>query len=153
MVTKIFFVGNPLGGDDGIGPFLYNELKDDSRLKDNGNYELLELGVIGLDMINYVTDGDNLIIVDAVYSNENVGEVILVDEKGFESDLKVASMHDFGVEETVKILENHVDLKSIKLIGVKVRNINKMSLKLSDEIMQKKDSIIDDVVRLIKKCV
>ncbi|PLW79309.1 hypothetical protein C0585_08520 [Candidatus Woesearchaeota archaeon] len=150
MVVKVIFVGSPLGGDDGIGPYLYEELKSNPSLE---GFELLELGVIGLDMISYVNDGDNLIIIDAIYSDESIGDVVLVDEKGFEKGLKVASLHDFGVEQTVQILKNHVKLKKISLIGVKVKNVNACTLGLSEEIMQMKETIINNVLNLIKKCV
>ncbi|MCL7474637.1 MAG: hydrogenase maturation protease [Methanosarcinales archaeon] len=147
MSTKIVFIGNMLGGDDGIGPFLYNELKDDPDLKD---FELLELGVIGFDLISYVEYDDKLIIVDAVHSENNVGEVILIDENDLSQELSLVSQHDFGVEQTAAILRAYAkDLKRIVVVGIKVKQTNAFTDKLSDELMNKMQTIRAEVVDLI----
>jgi len=59
MHVKVVFIGNPLGGDDGIGPFLFKELYSHPKLQ---KFELLELGVIGFDLISYIEPKDKLIL-------------------------------------------------------------------------------------------
>lgn len=148
MAVKVVFIGNSLGGDDGIGPFLYNELKDESRLKD---FEMLELGVIGFDLIAYIEDDDKLIIVDAVHTDNPVGEVILLEEDDLKADLSIVSQHDFGIEQTSKVLRlAKPGLKKINVVGVSVKNISFVD-KLSDEIMGKIDKIKEDVIDNIVK--
>ena len=147
MSTKVVFIGNLLGGDDGIGPFLYNELKDETRLKD---FELLELGVIGFDLISYIEENDKLIIVDAVHSETDIGEVVLIHEQDLSKELSLVSQHDFGIEQTAAILRAYSeDLKKIAVVGIKVKQINAFSDKLSDELMNKIQTIRADVVNLI----
>ena len=152
MAIKIIFVGNPLGGDDGIGPYLYDQLKDDSKLKD---FKMLELGVIGLDMISYIEDNDKLIIVDAVRSEKNIGDVILLGENDLSKDLNLVSQHDFGVEQTATILRLHMPkLKKINIIGIKVSNIKSFTDKLSNDIMTKipeiKEKVIKHIIQISK---
>ena len=149
MVVKIVFIGNPLGGDDGIGPYLYNELKDHPKLS---NYDLLELGVIGFDLLSYIGDDDKLIIVDAVYSKRDIGKVRIVEEKDLSKDLSVVSQHDFGIEQTATILRRYKPkLEKINIIGVNVYKINAFTNKLSDEILGKIDEIKDKVINNIIK--
>ena len=149
MVVKIVFIGNPLGGDDGIGPYLYNELKDHPKLS---NYDLLELGVIGFDLLSYIGDDDKLIIVDAVYSKRDIGKVRIVEEKDLSKDLSVVSQHDFGIEQTATILRRYKPkLEKINIIGVNVYKINAFTNKLSDEILRKIDEIKDKVINNIIK--
>ncbi|MBN1502369.1 hydrogenase maturation protease [Candidatus Woesearchaeota archaeon] len=149
MDVKVVFIGNILMGDDGIGPYLYNELKDYPKLKE---VKMYELGVIGLDLINFIEKDDRLVIVDAVYSKGNIGEVVLLREKDLSKDLKLVSMHDFGVEQTSTILRMYQpDLKEIKIIGIKVDKINRISDKLSDGLMKKIPKIKERVLSYILK--
>jgi len=174
---KVVFIGNPLGGDDGIGPFLYNELKDHPSLK---GYELLELGVIGLDLISYVEENDTLVIVDAFHSKKpkkpsgtskpskeettenikdisdfdmgevDVGDVVLLEEKELTADFNLVSQHDFGVEETVAVLRAYTPgLKKIYVIGIKVSRLNAFTDKLSEELTKKIPEIRDEVIKHI----
>jgi hydrogenase maturation protease len=149
MAVKIFFVGNVLAGDDGIGPYLYNELKENPALQD---FELIEMGVLGLDMIGYVEDKDKLIIVDAIHSKADIGKIILIDEKQLTSDLHLVSQHDFGVEETAKVLRTYKpNLKTIKIIGINVHKVQTFHNSLSPELLERVHEIKKEVVSKIVK--
>jgi len=155
MAVKIIFIGSPLGGDDGIGPVLYCELKGNPKLK---NFELLELGVIGFDMISYVEDDDELIIVDAVRTNKksDVGKIILLGEKDLKPDLSLISQHDFGIEQTALLLRVYKPkLKKINIIGIKVYKIQPFSDKLSKELLEKiseiKKNVLNQIIKITKK--
>jgi hydrogenase maturation protease len=145
--VKVVFIGNPLVGDDGIGPYLYTELKDTPVLK---GFQLMELGVIGLDLISYVEDNDTLIIVDAVHSKKDIGKVRILSEEDLTPDLSLVSQHDFGVEQTAAVLRAYKpELNSIKIVGINVSNIQVFHDKLSDELIQKMPIIKKDVLQSI----
>jgi hydrogenase maturation protease len=119
--VKVVFIGNPLGGDDGIGPYLYTELQNHPVLQ---TYELMELGVIGLDLLSYVQDGDMLIIVDAVRSTKDVGKVVLLEEEDLSNDVNLISQHDFGVEQTAAIIRAYIPgVQKINIIGIQVKTV------------------------------
>lgn len=146
--TKIVFLGNVLGGDDGIGPYLYNELKHHPSLK---NYSLFELGVIGFDLISYVEDNDTLIIVDAVVaqSENEIGNVVILKEKDLTPAVSLISQHDFGVEETATILRTYTNIKDMYVIGIKVGSLKSFSNEISPEIKEKLPKIKNKVTRYI----
>lgn len=153
--TKVVFIGNPLCGDDGIGPHLYNELKDHSKLE---NYELLELGVIGFDLTSYIEKDDRLIIVDAVYSKDEgeIGKVVLLDENDLTKDISLVSQHDFGVEQTAKILRAYEpNLDKISIVGINVRRLRSFTTELSEEILKNlphiKKEVIDNILKIAKR--
>lgn len=149
MGVKVVFIGNPFAADDGIGPFLFQELKNHEDLQ---SFELLELGVIGFDLISYIEDNDTLIIVDAVHSDDDVGKVVLLGESDLTKDLHVVSQHDFGVEQTTAILRNYKpSMKEINFIGIKVSHIQPFSNTLSDELTNNIERIKQDVLHNIKK--
>ncbi len=147
MPLKAIFVGNIFGGDDGIGPHLFSLLKDDPRL---ASVEMLELGVIGFDMLSYVGENDSLIIIDALHSEKDIGDVALLGEKDLTPTTLLVSQHDFGVGETAALLRNYRPrMGAIKVIGVKVFKIQPFQDRLSDELSFKLPKIKEEVVKLI----
>ncbi|MFH1849678.1 MAG: hydrogenase maturation protease [archaeon] len=149
MPVKVVFVGNPLGGDDGIGPRLYTELRDRPELKE---FQILEFGVVGFDLISYVEDDDRLIIVDAVHSKGIIGEVVVLKEKDL-SAVSPVSMHDFGIEQTAAMLRAYKpDISDVCVVGITVNNLKAFHDGLSDEITGQIPRIKEEVVRQILNC-
>jgi hydrogenase maturation protease len=150
MTVKVFFIGNTLGGDDGIGPYLYNELKDNPKLND---FTLMEMGVIGIDLISYIEENDKVIIVDAVKSNRKPGEVFVLDEDAISKDISIYSLHDLGVEQTASLLRKlKPGLNPIKIIAIEVENLEPYSDKMSDILVTNMDSIKKEVINNILSC-
>ncbi len=147
MASKIFFVGNTLGGDDGIGPFLYNQLKGDPRLKGN---DLIDLGISSMDLMSHLEGADNIIIIDALYSDDQAGEVVLIREHELKKGVSLFSQHDLGIEHIIPMARLVMPgLKDINIIGIKVRKISAFSDDLSEEIKKKVHKIKEEVVCLI----
>lgn len=76
-MTKIavFCVGNRLHLDDGVGPAVYDEVL--KRFDIPEEIDLFDLGVLTMDMINYVDSCDAVITVDAIeHSGQPVGTVL-----------------------------------------------------------------------------
>lgn len=90
----VFFVGNRLHLDDGIGPAAYDVVLE--KFDAPGNIEMFDLGVLTMDMINYIDTCDAVITVDAIeHSGQPVGTVL----KGSPSDMASSqganiSLHD-----------------------------------------------------------
>ena len=71
----VFCVGNRLHLDDGVGPAVYDAVLE--RFDIPEGVEMLDLGVLTMDMINYVETCDAVITVDAIeHSGEPVGTVL-----------------------------------------------------------------------------
>ena len=99
--AAVFFVGNQLMLDDGIGHAAYEELPRVFELGEN--VDLFDVGCMTMDMIGYVRDYDFIMTVDAVDdSGEPAGTVFRyspddVDRGGMMSslhDLKLANLFD-----------------------------------------------------------
>ena len=76
----VFFVGNRLMLDDGVGPAAYDLIREEYILPDN--VDMFDVGCMSLDMISKVNEYDFMITVDAV------------DESGSEHDTKLADLFD-----------------------------------------------------------
>lgn len=92
--VAVFCVGNRLHLDDGVGGYVYDHVLKRFDVPDDVG--LYDLGVLTMDMINYVNECEAIITVDAVeYSGEPVGTVL----RGSPQDLARSlganiSMHD-----------------------------------------------------------
>lgn len=92
--VAVFCVGNRLHLDDGVGGAVYDQVME--RFDVPEGVELFDLGVLTMDMINYVDGCDAIITIDAIeYSGEPVGTVL----RGSPQDLARSlganiSMHD-----------------------------------------------------------
>ena len=76
-MTKIavFCVGNRLHLDDGVGPAVYDEVLE--RFDVPEEIEMFDLGVLTMDMINYINTCDAVITVDAFeHSGQPVGTIL-----------------------------------------------------------------------------
>lgn len=90
----VFCVGNRLHLDDGLGPAVYDEVLE--RFDVPENVEMLDLGVLTMDMINYVEKCDAIITVDAIeHSGEEPGTVLRGTPQELAKALGAAiSLHD-----------------------------------------------------------
>ena len=92
--VAVFCVGNRLHLDDGVGPAVYDEVL--ARFDVPEGVELFDLGVLTMDMINYVDECDAIVTVDAIeHSGEPAGTVL----RGSPQDMAAAlganmSLHD-----------------------------------------------------------
>jgi hydrogenase maturation protease len=149
MAVKIFFIGNPFGSDDGIGPYLYEQLKDNKQLE---GFDLMEMGVIGFDLMSYIKENDTVLIVDAVKSDsrQNTGNVVVLGEKDLKESVSLVSQHDFGIEETSAMLRRFMpNLKQISVIGINVSRLQPFSNKLSSKLLKNIEIIKEDVIQKI----
>lgn len=92
--VAVFCVGNRLHLDDGVGPAVFDIVQE--RFDVPEGVEMFDLGVLTMDMINYLDTCDAVITVDAIeHSGEKPGTVL----KGTPQDMAESqganmSLHD-----------------------------------------------------------
>ncbi len=91
--AAVFFVGNQLMLDDGIGHAVYEKLPTVFELSQN--VDLFDVGCMTMDMIGYVRDYDFIMTVDAVEdSGEPAGTVFRYAPDDVDRGGMMASLHD-----------------------------------------------------------
>ena len=91
--AAVFFVGNALMLDDGIGHAAYEELPQVFELGEN--IDLFDVGCMTMDMIGCVRDDDFIMTVDAVDdSGEPAGTVFRYNPDDVDRGGMIASLHD-----------------------------------------------------------
>ena len=81
MIPRILIagVGNVLLQDDGFGPHAIERLQANYEI--GKDVELLDLGTPGLDFVDYLVGRDVLIILDALSSGGEPGEILTFDRE------------------------------------------------------------------------
>jgi len=142
MPTKVFFMGNPLLGDDAVGSLGYKGLEEDPRLRG-----MQKIYCDGFDLASSVEADDEVIIVDAVQAERDIGKVSLLREEQIIQQA-VLSAHDLGVAQAVRLVRTlYPQLKPIKIIGINamVSADGKKSKKISANL----DKIKEQIAKLI----
>lgn len=145
MKAKVIALGNRLMMDDGIAIKLVEELSE--WLEHNG------FGVfIGetdtYSCVDYINDGDFLIVIDALHLGEEPGTVSVFSLKDINEEYKnSASMHDLSF---IKLLS--LENKNINgyLIGIEVANVD-FGIELSNQLQLKFNNIKECVKKELEK--
>lgn len=77
MTVTVLAVGNPIMGDDGIGPAVLERLGE--RYGPIAGCDLVDGGISGLALLPVVQDADRLLILDALAAPRTPGTVVRVD--------------------------------------------------------------------------
>lgn len=158
MAIKVFFVGNLFGGDDGIGPLLYNmlkdEMKDETKSRENNaqyRLEMVNIGVSSVDMIEHIHNCSKVIIVDALKSENGEGDVVLIKEDMLINDKnkRLFSQHDLGVAQTVGLMKYVNPELEIIIAGIKVSKVGLVSEGMSKELKDKVPEIKEEIKKII----
>ncbi len=112
-------VGNVLLQDDGFGPHAIARLEAEYDL--GGEVELIDIGTPGLDFVDYLVGRDALIILDAVSSGGEPGDILTFDRqqlREFMPNMRL-SAHQPCLQETLFAAETaDVCPADVLLVGV-----------------------------------
>lgn len=137
-------------GNDGVGLKVIEALQK-TELGSLGNLEIVDAGICGLDLLNYIEGARKVIIVDAVLANSPIGSVHRFDGKELlksTDPLNLISAHDLTITEVLRIGEHVQSLPEIVVIGIEIGEvIIEATLEISPEVLKG----LDEAVRLIKE--
>jgi hydrogenase maturation protease len=91
--TLILGVGNTIMGDDGVGIYVARMVKD--RVRSRAGFEIKELSVGGLKLVEEILGYEEVIIVDSYASHDtSVGRIREFTPEEFKGTLHASSPHD-----------------------------------------------------------
>ena len=122
-------IGNRDGGDDAVGPYVADKLKND--------FTVIDAGTVPENYTSVVKkhNSKNLIIVDAVDMNLEPGEIRIVPKEKI--GVMHISTHGIPISVLIKYLEQHVE--NIIFIGIQPKV---MSGKLTDIVKKSGDDLV-----------
>jgi len=134
----ILCVGNRDRGDDGVGPYLYDEIKEKTP------HEVIDAGVVPENYTGVVTrlKPDAIIIVDAIQFEGEAGEWKLFSGE----DLRAGrvSTHDVSPKLLIEYLKSSTNA-GIYILGIKPKS-NKFGEGLSKEVKNSMQLLVQDLI-------
>lgn len=143
--TLVLGVGNPFRRDDGIGPAVIDRLKAENDLED---IDLLDGGIDGLSLIEYIKGYEKVLIVDAVDMGMAPGEIRIFSPEEAKLTIKAdtLSTHGFGLAEVIRLMDMLGIRVDLCIIGIQAKDIT-FGEGMSPEISSK----IEEILELVKE--
>jgi len=147
--TLVLGVGNTLMSDEGVGVHVIEHLMAGFVIPEE--VQVLDGGVLGMDLLYYLEGIENLLLVDAVEAHKEAGTIIRLegDEVPAFLSMKI-SPHQVGVPDMLAAAK-FKDLypKRIVLWGVQPQFLD-MGLEMSPLIESKVDTLLNNVVEQLR---
>ncbi|WXG43380.1 MAG: hydrogenase maturation protease [Promethearchaeati archaeon SRVP18_Atabeyarchaeia-1] len=141
-------IGNIILGDEGVGVHVLNRLRLE-KLPDE--VELIEGGVGGIALLNFIKGVERALFIDAV-AGAKPGRIHRLTQNDLEEKVKTSlhpmSLHDIGLAEMIKIgktLYPDEMPREIVIYGIEITELKAYSTELSKGV----NNSIDRVVKLI----
>ncbi len=147
---RVIGIGNSMAGDDAIGPLIIKAMK----AKPLDDVELIEAGLSGLGILDFMKGADTVILIDAVQSGKTPGTIHRLN---IPNDLGLlmrsawnsgtTSTHGFGLGETLTLSHTLGTLPPTTL----VYGIDLGQTEMGTEVSLHVKEAIKDVVSAIEK--
>ena len=147
--TLILGMGNEILTDDGIGIKITKELQKVLNIP-NLFFDTLSLG--GMEIIEYIRDFDNVIIIDAIKTLNGVpGSVYIFAPSDFKETTHISNVHDVSFITALK-LARELDIKvpdSIQIIAIEIVEDMTFSDNFTKPVQEKYPEILREVEELV----
>ena len=143
-------LGNLLNRDEGLGVQALKAL--DARLGEQGEFELLDGGVLGLNLLMIVEACSHLLILDAVNAGQAPGTIIELEKEQIPlySGVKL-SEHQITFQEVLGLANIRGNLPEyLHLIGIQPEDLS-IGLELSPTVTQALPGAVDRAARLLAR--
>lgn len=142
-------VGNVLFKDEGIGVFACEYIKQNYQF--NKELEIIDGGTLGFKLMTYFQDYDNVIILDTVSIEDEVGSIYKLPSEvllGLGTYRKTA--HEVEIVEMLEIvslLEEHAE---VTIIGIIPKDIESVEIGLTKNMEDKFEEYIMQILSFIE---
>jgi hydrogenase maturation protease len=157
--TLIIGLGNPYLGDDGVGCVIADRvcerLANQVRASEN-DFEIDNLSVGGLRLMERMIDYDQVIIIDAITTGKHPeGEVITfpVDQLPVYAQGHLGSAHDTSLQNALQMGRTlGVDLPAqIDIVGIEARHVYDFSEDLSPAVAAAVPKAVETVMEILNQ--
>ena len=126
-------VGNPLMGDDGIGPRVVELLSAGYTFPEN--VEVVDAGTLSFMILDMLRGIDNLILIDAMQGEGTApGTVVVLTPEEIAPNEVKHSMHDVGIVDVLQAAEFMERAPETVAIGIQIGAIKQWVLELTEPV-------------------
>ncbi len=138
-------IGNILQKDDGVGVHIVNHMVEAGMSFPDG-VEVIDGGTAGFDLIPLMKDRDKIIVVDALYVDDQPGSVYRFAPEHLVESRERYSLHDLGMREIIKQLSLSGDDPEIEIIGIVPEDIHSLEIGISDSVKKSIPRVADQIL-------
>lgn len=150
MNILVLGLGNALMSDDSIGVRAIERLQQEYRFPDG--VKVVDGGTLGLDLLPFIEDADQLLIVDALEMKAAPGQIFRLEgeevPRAFASKL---SVHQMGLQDLLAVadLQGYAP-RELVFWGVQPESIE-MTMELSPPVAAALDELVQSVVHELEQ--
>jgi len=142
-------VGNLLFCDDGIGVLVANYLEKNFTF--SPEFEILDGGTLGFNLLEYFLEYDNVVIVDTISLEDEVGSIYAIPSKALLGTNRYKNTaHEVEVVQMIEASSLYDTQANITIIAMVPEDISTIQIGLSEVVLSKFDSLIDEVLQHIE---
>lgn len=141
----ILGVGNILYSDDGVGIRVVEKLEREYDFPDN--VSIVDGGVLGINLLGVISSARKLIVVDSVLNHGSPGDLHRLDHHEIPNRILAKnSLHQVDLIEALTLCNALDHVPQTTIIGIEPKDLNTLSEKLSPEIEEKIDLLVQKVL-------
>ena len=142
----ILGIGNLLFSDEGFGIHVVKNLKENYSFPPN--VSVLDGGVLGLNLLGYISEADYLIVIDAVRNGGQPGSLYRLEGEAIPARFRAKnSLHQVDFLEALTLCQALDKVPEAVILGVEPGDIETLSVELTSATVGKIDAIIVMVLK------
>jgi len=147
----ILGVGNILFSDEGFGVRVVEKLDESYEFPEN--VELVDGGVLGLNLLGVISEADRLIVIDAVRNKGEGGTLYRIEKEAIPERIRAKnSLHQVDLLEALTLCQALDKVPETVIFGVEPKDIETLSDNLtsvtSEKIVPMMEMVLSELDRL-----
>jgi hydrogenase maturation protease len=140
--TLILGMGNPILSDDGVGLYVAQRLRETALPE---GVEIRESEVAGLRLLELLRGHDKVVIVDALQTGREAGEVVRYEARDFAGGHRYSSAHSIGLPTALELgRELGYDMPAdVIVFAVEALDVETFSEELSPPVAAAAERVIE----------
>ncbi len=141
-------IGNYLMGDEGVGVHVIHAL---DKIKLPEYVDIIDGGTGSFDLMPILAQYPLAIFIDATMNFKSPGTIDVIYPKFAKDFPTVLSAHDVGLKDMIDALEFKNELPDVVLITISIKEMNPMSIELTEPVRKSIPDIVDKVLDILGK--
>ena len=146
----ILGIGNILFSDEGFGIRVIEKIQELYQFDDN--IQVIDGGVLGINLLGVISKPDHLIVVDAIRNRGNPGDLYRLEGDCIPERIRAKnSLHQIDFLEALTLCQALDKVPRTVILGVEPENIETLSTELTPATRSRVGPVIDKVLHEVKR--
>jgi hydrogenase maturation protease len=153
LKTLVVGVGNSILGDDGIGLRVAQTIRN--NLPKNGDVDVKELSVGGLELMEELLGYNRVIIIDAMTTEREAGTIYKLTPDEFNRARHLSSPHDLNFMSALELGKKHIPGKmpnEISIYTIGVKEVTTFTEKMDPKVIKAGAKVAKIVLNELTRC-